>query len=77
VAQAGRLAGDRDAALTLEVHAVHAALDETLGAVEGPRCREERVDEGGLAVVDVGDDREVADVGVESHRTPFQCGAPK
>jgi hypothetical protein len=67
VAEAGRLARDRDAALTLEVHAVHAALDVPLGPIEGARDREERVDEGGLAVVDVGDDREVSNFCMDSH----------
>ncbi len=54
---------DGDAAFAFEVHIVeelgfHFALGDGAGAFE------EAVGEGGLAVVDVGDDAEVADVGV-------------
>ena len=56
-----RLRLDRDPALALEVHRV-----EHLGAhllrVDGPGDLEDAVGQGRLAVVDVGDDREVADV---------------
>ena len=54
---------DRDALLALEVHRVehllrHLALRERAGHLE------QAVGQRGLAVVDVGDDAEVADVGL-------------
>jgi hypothetical protein len=61
-----RLGLDRDPALALEVHAV-----EQLGAhrprVDGVRELEDPVGQRRLAVVDVGDDREVADVCLVGH----------
>ena len=61
VAQADGLRLDGDAALALQVHAVedlvgHLAVAERAGDLDQP------VGQGGLPVVDVGDDREVADV---------------
>ena len=59
----GRVLGeDRDALLPLEVHRVHDALVDVLVLTEGPGLPEERVDERRLAVIDVGDDRDVAKV---------------
>ena len=58
-----RLLGeDRDALLALEVARVHDPVDDRLVRAEGAGLAEHRVDEGGLAVVDVGDDRDVAEV---------------
>ncbi len=60
VRQAHGLALDRDAALALDVHAV-----QVLGAhrpvVDHPRDLQHAIGQCGLAVVDVGDDAEVAD----------------
>ena len=53
---------DRDALLALEVARVHHAVDHGLVRAERAGLAEHRVDEGGLAVVDVGDDRDVAQV---------------
>ena len=53
---------DRDPALALEVLAVHRALLHFLIDPEGAGLAQESVQQGGLAVVDVRDDREVADV---------------
>jgi hypothetical protein len=51
---------DRDAALALEVERVeHLGLHLTL--LQHPRGLDEAVGQGGLPVVDVGDDAEVAD----------------
>src|SRR5439155_5793772 len=51
---------DGDAALALEVHVVEDLVAEVaLG--DGAGLEEELIAEGALAVVDVGDDREVAD----------------
>ena len=62
VADRGVLREDRDALLALEVHRVHHALGDVLVRAEGARLPQHRVDERGLAVVDVGHDRHVADV---------------
>ena len=62
----GVLREDGDALLALEVHRVHDAVGDgalvllVLGV--GAGLQQHRVDEGRLAVVDVGDDRDVADV---------------
>ena len=52
---------DRDAALALEVVRVHDALGDRLVVAEDARLPEHVVDEGGLAVVDVGDDGDVSE----------------
>jgi len=51
---------DGDAALALEVVGIHHALDHVLVGGEGAGLLQELVDERGLAVVDVRDDRDVA-----------------
>jgi hypothetical protein len=53
---------DRDALLALEVHRVHDALVDVGALAEGAGLPEHGVDQRGLAVVDVGDDRDVAQV---------------
>src|SRR5574340_526784 len=55
------LCQDRDAALALEVVAVHHPLGDLLVVAEGAALAQQLVDQGRLAVVDVGDAREVAD----------------
>ena len=58
-----RLLGqDRDALLALEVARVHDPVDDGLVRAERAGLAEHRVDEGGLAVVDVGDDGDIAQV---------------
>jgi hypothetical protein len=61
------LGEDRDALLALEVHGVEHALGDVLVLAEGAGLPEERVDEGRLAVVDVRDDRDVAELGAAGH----------
>ena len=61
----GLLGEDRDALLALEVARVHDPIDDGLVGAEGARLAQHRVDEGRLAVVDVGDDRHVAQVGAD------------
>ncbi len=69
----GVLGENRDPLLTFEVARIHDAIDDLLVRAERPGLVEHRVDEGGLAVVDVRDDREVADVGAMTHvRSPGQ-----
>ena len=63
------LGQDGDAALFFEVVGVHDALGDGLVGAEGARLTQHGVDEGGLAVVDVGDDGDVAD--------GLRCGAQK
>ncbi len=55
------LGADRDAALALEVAAVHDALLDPGVVAEHTGGAEDAVDQGRLAVVDVGDDGEIAD----------------
>jgi hypothetical protein len=65
------LGEDRDALLALEVHRVHHAIGHVLTLAEGARLPQHRVHKRRLAVVDVGEDRHVADVisGCEHGRT--------
>jgi hypothetical protein len=59
----GRVLGqDRDALLALQVHRVHDPVGHVLVGAERPRLPQHRVDQGRLAVVDVGDDGDVAEV---------------
>src|SRR6266508_4945746 len=58
---------DRDPLLALEVHRVEHPLGDLLVLPERARLPEHRVDERRLAVIDVGDDRDIADVCAESH----------
>jgi hypothetical protein len=51
---------DRDPALALEVIAVHHPFRKVLVLGEGAGLDQQLVDQRGLAVVDVGDDRDVA-----------------
>ena len=67
VADRGVLGEDRDALLALEVHRVHDALVDVLVRAERAGLPEHRVDERRLAVVDVGDDRDVAEVFAALH----------
>ena len=57
---AGALGEDGDPALFLEVARIHRAFVHPLVLAEGAGLAEELVDEGGLAMIDVGDDRDVA-----------------
>jgi hypothetical protein len=61
-AQRGVLGQDGDAALTFQVVGIHDAFAEFLTLVERAGLTKELVDERGLAVVDVGDDGDVAKV---------------
>ena len=58
----GQLGEDRDPALFFEVVRIHRALFDALVVAEGAGLAEKLVDERGLAVIDVGDDRHVAEV---------------
>ena len=58
----GRLGQDGDAALALEIVGIHRAFDHALVLAERARLLQQPVDQGGLAVVDVRDDGDVAKV---------------
>ena len=65
----GRLLGeDRDALLALEIARIHDPVDDRLVGPEGAGLAQHRVDEGGLAVVHVGHDGDVAEVGADGGR---------
>ena len=67
VADRGVLGQDRDPLLALEVHRVEHPLGHVLVGAEGARLPQQGVHQRRLAVVDVGDDRDVADVGPDCH----------
>ena len=73
----GVLRQDRDPLLALEIHRVHDALIDLLIRAEHSRLPQHPVDKCRLAVVDVSDDREVAEVGAREHmdRTPKAAAA--
>ena len=58
----GAFGQNGDAALALEIVGIHRALGDLLVFTEGARLGKKLVDEGGLAMIDVGDDRDVADI---------------
>jgi len=62
VRHGGVLRHNRDAAFALQSVAVHDSLGDLLVLAEDPALAKHPVDERGLAVVDVGDDRDVPDV---------------
>ncbi len=70
VAKGRVLREDRDALLALEIHRVEDALCHILVCAECARLPEQRVDERRLPVVDVGDDRDVAELLAGSGHEP-------
>ena len=64
------LGEDGDALLALEVHRVEDALGDVLVLTERAGLPQQRVDERRLAVVDVRDDRDVAEVFAAGHGRP-------
>ena len=71
VLERGVLGLDRDALFALEVHRVHDALDDGLVGAEGARLAQELVDERGLAVVNVGNDGDVANLLDDFHKNKW------
>src|SRR5699024_7487447 len=61
-AHGGVLGQDGDALLAFEITGVHHAVSDTTVVVEHAGLLQHGVDEGGLAVVDVGDDGDVAEL---------------
>src|SRR5580700_7185914 len=62
VVDGGVFGEDGDAALALQLVRVHDAVGDGFVSAEGAGLAEELIDEGGLAVVDVGDDGDVANL---------------
>ena len=73
VVDGGVLGQDGDAALALQVVGVHDPLAVLLVGAEHPALLQQRVHQGGLAVVDVGDDGDVAKV----HGSPAGRRGPR
>jgi hypothetical protein len=75
----GRLGQDGNAALLFQVIGIHGALFDALVLAEGAGLLEQLVDEGGLAVVDVGDDGDIAKFhrGLSSQSSPARGGYPR
>src|ERR671914_503332 len=67
VPHGGVLGEDRDAALALLVHRVEDPVGQLLVRGEHAGLAQHGVDKGGLAMVDVRDDRDVPDVGAAGH----------
>jgi hypothetical protein len=65
------LGQDGDAALALEVVGIHRPLDLALIVPVGARLLQQPVDQGGFAMVDMGDDGDVAQV----HKQVLKMGA--
>ena len=70
----GELGQDGDAALALEVVRVHGAVGDDLAGPEGAGLAQEPVDQRGLAVVDVRDDGDVADLATAGSGIRIQVG---
>ena len=67
VVDGGVLGEDGDAALALEVGVVHRAFGDALVGAENAALMQQGIDERGLAVVDVGDDGDVAPKRIGDH----------
>ena len=63
----GVLGENGDALLAFEVTGVHDPVDEFGSLAENPGLAEHRIDQRGLTMVDVRDDRDVAEVGGSAH----------
>jgi hypothetical protein len=70
VPDGGVLGEDRDPLLALQVHRVHDPLGHVLVLAERAGLPEHRVDQRRLAVVDVGDDGDVAEILAPGHGRP-------
>jgi len=68
------LGEDRDALLALQVVRVHDPLVDVLVGTKRARLPKKRVDEGRLAVVDVGNDRHIAQVVARGHENSSTGG---
>ena len=78
VPDCGVLGQDRDPLLAFELPGIEDLLGDGLVLAEGARLPEQRIDEGRLPVIDVGDDGDVTDVGALRHlpRVPGAATRP-
>ena len=74
VTYGGVLGEDGDALLSLQVHRVQHPFLDSLADAKRPRLPEHRVDQGGLAMVDVGDDRYVPQIRTDGHAETLSQG---
>src|SRR5262249_44248915 len=58
----GAFREDRDAAFAFQFVGIESSLSDLLVGAKGAALSQHRVDKSGLAMVDMGDDRDVADV---------------
>ncbi len=72
IKEGGVLGENGDAAFALEVVGVHDALDDFLVGAENAALMEHGVDQGGLAVVNVSDDGDVANIGSHDSECAFR-----
>jgi len=63
------LRGDGDSPLPFQVHGIHQALGHGLVVAEHAALAEHLVHQGGLAVIDMGNDRDIADMLVFHNRS--------
>ena len=70
----GVLRENRDAALALELVAVHGALGHALVGAERAALVQHRIDERGLAVIDVGDDGDIPELRIGDRRWRLVIG---
>src|SRR5690606_20121906 len=63
----GVLGQDGDAFFPLQVHRIHHPIGELTPGGHGAGLAQHGVDQGGLAVVDVGDDGDIAEIGAQRH----------
>ena len=61
ITDAGGLRENRDSTLALQIARIEHPLHHLLVGSENPALAEHRIDQRGLSVIDVGDDRYVAD----------------
>ena len=67
----GHLGENGDAALALEIIGIHGALGDALVLAKGAGLLQKAVDQGGLAMVDMGNDGEIAKHGMlKTNRGP-------
>ncbi len=74
VLDGGVLGENRDALLAFEVHRVHHAVGGLGVLAESTGLPQHRVDECRLAVVDMGDDRNVTQIGTDRHSNGLRWG---
>ena len=73
--EGGVLGANRDPFLALEVHRVHHPFLDLLIGAEGARLAQQLIDQRGLAVVNVSDDGDVADLIHEMQGATWQASA--